>query len=197
MREFNLFIGLVLFTVCLSISVGCETGTAETESASGLPKLKFHKPADFPTAVARMGEIMDAIESDQAELETKTFKVLEVVHGTGSSAHSHFYLADSDEEHDDHGHETSEEKTHDVEVDMFTELVDIVRWLPDVAGDSDMNQANWNKVTDGSSSLGNILKRTTGASHEETRGKIQSESKIIRELLSELKSIADGNDAKN
>ena len=42
-------------------------------------------------------------------------------------------------------------------MDIFTELNDIVRWLPDVAADSDMSKQSWNSVKETSTQLVKVL----------------------------------------
>ena len=92
------------------------------------------------------------------------------VHGAGTpSAHSHYYLAkDHDHDHDhgehadDHGHshdENGSEKTHVVEIDVVTEIVDIVRWLPSIAGDGDMEKEAWEQVSSESKTLSDEIEK--------------------------------------
>lgn len=162
----------------------------DNDSGSDLPKLTFHRPKDFTTAVSRLVEISELIRSEEALPAAKKFKVLEVVHGTGSAAHSHYYLADS-EERDDHGHETSAEKMHDLEVDLFTELDDIVRWLPGIAGDGDMDKTTWDKVNELSTSLESALdKACSGKSGAELRAAISSDA-TIREHIDQLSKLSE------
>jgi hypothetical protein len=91
----------------------------------------------------------------------KTFKVVEVVHGTGSAAHSHYHLA-GEEDHD-HDHEESEEELlHDYEVGAVTEMADIVRWLPKIAGDSDLDEQSWKDVAACSKKLEELVSSKLG-----------------------------------
>ena len=42
-------------------------------------------------------------------------------------------------------------------ISSMDELLDVVRWLPDLAGDSDMSETDWNVVSDASNKLLMIL----------------------------------------
>lgn len=141
---------------------GCNSpvvGDSETAGEKKLPKMKFHKPKSFDVAVSRLEELHGAVMAEGDLPAPKVFDVVEVVHGTGAGAHSHYHLADEDHDHDGHGHVTSSEKTHEVEVDAVTELVDIVRWLPKIAGDGDMEKETWEQVKSESKKLSSELEQ--------------------------------------
>lgn len=186
----------ILVILCGSLA-GCgESGKSEVTGGDSvqveLPKQTFHRPENFTLAVARLSEIVLALRSDFALPAPKKFKVLEVIHGTGSSAHSHYYLADS-EHHDDHGHEDleSSEKLHDIEVDVYTELNDIVRWLPKIAGDGDMDKETWDQVNQLSKAFQDHLESVCDAKEgDELRDAIRSEAETIGEWIETLKKLA-------
>ena len=163
-------LSLVAFASLLPLLAGCpsidETPSATVET-NRLPKLSFHKPADFPAAVTRLEKIREAVLSDQPLPSPKTFRVVESIHGSGPGAHSHYHLAQESDEghsHDDaHGHShdgESSEVTHDVQVDVVTEMVDIVKWMPDIAADSDMEKGTWDQVKQASGDLHDRLTET-------------------------------------
>jgi hypothetical protein len=43
------------------------------------------------------------------------------------------------------------------ELDLFTEMYDVIRWLPDLAADSDLAEEPWNRVAAASRNLEDIL----------------------------------------
>ena len=149
------FVVVCLNILCLScflIVSGCELQTSANAASDGssdnkLPKLRFHQPATFDLAVSRIREIVGVAVSDNPLPAPKSFRVLEVVHGSGTAAHSHYYLAKEGEQpaepDDNHGHVTTDKKIHEVQVDMPTEFVDILRWLPEIAAAGDMGEADW------------------------------------------------------
>ena len=178
--------------LCLILlSGGCNTDQPVQADGDGggtsIPRLSFHKPDSFEAAVDRLSVLATAIQSDEPLPEPLEFKVLEVIHGTGAGAHSHFYLAD-EERHDDHGHEHEEssEKTHDVEVDVFKEFKDIVKWLPEIAGDGDMEESAWNQVKEISTAFGDVLE---SADTEDMRNALNSERDAINQLIGQLKDL--------
>ena len=46
---------------------------------------------------------------------------------------------------------------HDDEAEEFQELVDIINWIPELAADSDLNEADWNKANSAAVALAKIL----------------------------------------
>ena len=173
---------MVVLAIIPVTFLSCDKPTVETtasnaESVRPLPAsaIRFHKPKELKTAVSRMRELHDAITSSEPLPEPIEYQIKEVVHGTGASGHSHYYLRDhesssSEPEHDetedhDHDHETSDEKIHDVKVDAFVELKDLAKWLPKIASDSNMAESEWSKVNDISKQmtpmLSEIVKQST------------------------------------
>jgi len=147
--------GLSLAAVALLFTGGCvDSDSSEANStdaaAEALARLDFHKPKTLNNAVVRLREIHDAIAADSPFPEPLKFKVVEVIHGTGTGAHSHFYLADSDyKSHDDHHDEEMEsaEKFHEIEVGPVAEFRDIAKWLPKIATKTpDIEEETWNAV---------------------------------------------------
>lgn len=189
-------------TVCVGVLLtGCDSNSANSSNddakTSGLPKLKFHQPKTYSDAVVRLREIQDVLIGEDELPSPKQFKVLEIIHGEGAAAHSHYHLApgsegaeNEDHEHDDHGHEDmkTEEKTHDVEIDIFTEYDDIVRWLPIIAANSDMPEATWNTVKDVSVALEECLEGILDGTEDakEKRAGIKAKHDKIDGFLKQL-----------
>lgn len=146
--------------VCLAVTLGCsgQSDNAASSSNSKLPKLTFHRPPTGSDAINRIKELVHSVRADQALPEDRKFQVREVIHGSGASAHSHYYLVkdnsagdhseshDDHDDHDDHEHMESSEKRHEVSVDVFTELYDIARWLPKIAAKGDLAEEQWTAV---------------------------------------------------
>ena len=201
----SILIVLTILTVGLPLLSGCNptTGTmVADDSPKKLPKLKFHKPKSFQIAVARLDELRQIVISDEPLPPPKRFKVVESIHGTGPGAHSHYNLAkegasqsQADAKAHGHGHdeEESSERIHDVEVDAITEMVDIVKWLPNIAGDTDMDKTNWETVKTDSAGLHAALIETFEASDspEMKRQTLrQLDDQIIR-FTKSMSSISD------
>lgn len=203
MKEINEILSprlvLVLFALFGVLQIGCDStqsrhGTVKTNGESSLPKLKFHQPESYSDAVSRLREIQSAILSDGPLPVPLEFKVLEVIHGEGAGAHSHYHLESEQGEEGDHdhahGHEgmASSEKYHDVEVDIFTEFVDIVRWLSFIAADGDMPESAWNQVNSVSVEFEQCLKTALNGDYtdEEKRNEIKKKREEIEGYIQQL-----------
>ncbi len=203
----RMFTPLVAFASLLLLA-GCPGPVerqTETAEKNRLPKLSFHKPADFPAAVTRLKEIHEAVLSDQPLPSPKTFRVVESIHGVGPGAHSHYHLAresgDEGHSHDDaHGHShdgESSEITHDVQVDVVTEMVDIVKWMPDIAADSDMEKGGWDQVKQASGDLHDRLTETLAQADgpQAQREKLRELNGQLTEYLETMSSVTSQTEA--
>lgn len=133
---FALFICMLPFALS-----GCAEPNSATSSSDGssgakksLPYFSFHKPKEVKVAVGRIRELHDAITGSDPLPEPIFYQVKEVVHGSGASGHSHYYLHDPEkneegesEPHDEDGHVTTAENIHDVTIEPLAELKDILR----------------------------------------------------------------------
>ena len=167
----------------LSAANSSETGTKK------LPKLYLHCPKEFGASITRMREIHGAISSEDALPEPIVCKVVEVVHGQGAGAHSHYHLAGQKNEHDHE--ESSDEKTHDILVDIFTEFRDIASVLPKVASDSDMDESSWNAVKKASGEIVDLFDDSilTLSSTSDQRSKLTENKEQIGKLLVQLEAV--------
>lgn len=155
---------LAVFVCLVSFAlIGCVDPSSEASSTDGsqsvkkssLPYFSFHKPKEIKVAVARIRELHAAITSSDPLPEPIFYQVKEVVHGSGPSGHSHYYLHDPetakkdgavpDGAHED-GHVTTGEHIHDVTIEPMAELKDLMRWLPKIASNGDMPESEWVKV---------------------------------------------------
>ncbi len=201
--------GFVAVFSVVALMAGCNQADAtkpSTESKTArvkkLPKMKFHRPESFPVAVARLGEIHEVIISDSPLPEPKVFQVVEVIHGSGAGAHSHYHLASNPTDHGhghDHADEDSNEKKHEVKVDVITEMTDIVKWMPDIAGDTDMDKDLWSSVKTGSgdlqSQLSDALSKANG--QQEQRKAIQAMANKLLTFTEAMTAIANEMDDSN
>ena len=190
--------GLMTIVLICFFTVGCSessTGSNQPRFSKRIPKLKFHQPPNYSAAVARLREIHDAVMADAPLPDPKQLEILEVIHGSGASAHSHFHLATEDvEDHDygpGHDHLESAEKIHEIEIDIFTELLDIARWLPDIAAKGAMPEGSWNRVKAISGQLSTEIDQLLGdqQAKAQKRTALQQESKKIDGLLTELETV--------
>lgn len=166
-------------------AVGCSQSGAQKAGGSQqtkLPKLKFHRPKSLLAVAKRLDEICTALQSEGPIPEPIQFTVIELVHGEGSGAHSHYYLdksagssdpnveAGDEPDYDDHGGMKSVELTHQLEIDVFTELSDVILWIPNIAAAEGLEESEWTvinkKVRALEGSMVAELKRATKAAEK-------------------------------
>lgn len=173
-----------------SDSLAPTNSKSETNQTLPASAMRFHKPKELKDAVGRMKQLHDAMISNASLPQPIEYQVKEVIHGTGASGHSHYYLHEpeaspasgNDENtlfdysdatgHDDHDHETTGEKIHDVTIDPFVELKDLAKWLPKIASDSSMGESEWTQVNATSKQLTPMLNTIIqqSADNEKRRG---------------------------
>jgi ABC-type Zn2+ transport system substrate-binding protein/surface adhesin len=195
--------------------VGCSNEVAVETKAKALPKLDFHKPANFAAAVKRIRELHDAIASSDALPDPVSYTVVEVSHSHGEGkAHVHYHLdepgdhdhghdhdeGDHDHDHGDHDHGDHDDHSHPdpfdkpikhtVSVDAFTELKDIVRWLPAIASDGDLPQETWNQAKTISEEMTNSLEKVLLSDDPSTqRTSYQSDTSVLEKSITALESL--------
>lgn len=169
MKSINsLTIGLFVVTALL---VGCEGESKQANSnlknavSSSHPKL--YKPKTFTAATQRLKQIHESLIADGDFPDPVKVEYVEVVHGHGPSAHSHFYSAASYQANENgrghgeylNGRSEAEEsvKHHSMEVGLRTELADVIVWLPKIAAKSNLSEADWKSVDSISSQLTKIV----------------------------------------
>ena len=208
MKNLPLKILVVGVAVTLStVLLGCEqSGSQQTavKKDKPIPKQRFHLPKAYPKGVARIRELFDAVNGEGELPEPISYQVLEIMHGTGAAAHSHYHLLkdSKDQTFEDDGHVTMGEKTHKITVDWSSELSDLAKWLPKIAVGGDMNEQNWLKVKDLSEKLSSELETAfKDANDEQSKReslKLRGESiaKIIEQLETLLPNAANTEAAK-
>ena len=188
----------LLVTCCFVLSLGCgpQPGNAasakKTEMADakgGLPNNRFHRPKQLGPAVARLRELHEAIVAEGPLPEPIKVKVIELIHGSGPSAHSHYHLAD-DKDHGTHHEEGEKEKVHEYTVDAISELNDIVGWLPRIAGSSDLNENEWNGLKKLSDEFSAELETAFGDS-EDVESKRSAYQSVSEAAASNIESIEE------
>ena len=194
---------LALCFAGMLLLAGCDTGTAgKSESETKVPKLSFHKPRNFRLAVERLRELHSLLSGDEPMPAPISYTVEEVNHAhVGGHAHVHYKLVEasmddeamSDQEEDEHKNvEVIDSKTvaHKIEVDAFTEMADIAKWLPAIVSDSDMPADQWKSVKAVSEQLGSQLESFSSADQVETQRKeFQQRSGSFDEAIKELEKI--------
>lgn len=194
LKRFAAAMPALLFTILC----GCETSTsqqAESKTEKSIPKQRFHLPKTYPKGVQRIRELFDVVSGDGELPEPISYQVLEIMHGTGAAAHSHYHLLEgstkTDQVFEDDGHETTGEKTHTIVVDWSSELTDLAQWLPKIAVGGDMNEENWLKVRDLSASLSTeletMLRDTNDAKSK--RDSLKEHEKTIAEKIVKLENL--------
>lgn len=190
---------LVVFTLsCAALALpGCSnpaaTGPEGDSAKPKLPKMKFHRPKTAELAVKRLRELHTAIDSDLDMPQPTSFSVLEIIHGEGKSAHSHFYLESrykpEDEDHHHEGMKTSK-KVHQVQIDALTEMKDIVSWLPNIAAGANLAEAKWNEVNSESKSMEDLFEKqiTPAGSLDLKRQAYRKNAKTIQDCIARLET---------
>jgi hypothetical protein len=193
MNNASIKLSAAVSILLLNILCGCnESSSQQAEKATEkpIPKQRFHLPKAYPKGVERIRELFDSVSGDGELPEPITYQVLEIMHGTGAAAHSHYHLlkGSGDQEFEDDGHETVGEKTHTVVVDWSSELTDLARWLPKIAVGGDMDEQTWIKVQDLSASLSGELESAfkgagnAAAKREAVRQRAESIAGTIEQL---------------
>lgn len=202
----KMFLAPMAYAICavsmVTLLMGCggpaePPGTTTQVDKPKHPNLKFHRPKTLLAAVQRLSIIHEAVNGEGKLPSPTSFDYVEVIHGRGPSAHSHFYLADNFDsvmEHDEEGHDEEEHETierHTAVVDFRTEFADVVKWLPDIAAASDLGSADWQSISDVSKKMdeafvsipSDILDPTFRDSWKQKSSEIEAMLKIVQGTL--------------
>ncbi len=185
----------IMFALCVAMT-GCnetDSPVSQDSTVEKLPKLYLHCPDDFGVSVKRLRTLYDQLSSDAPLPDPKIIKVLEIIHGEGAGAHSHYHLAGQPHEEDHHEEEMVErEKTHDVEIDPFTEFRDIAWVLPNVAAQGDMQETEWVSVKKNAHEIVEIFDDLVGGKEtdDQKRETFVNDNEKIGQLLKQLESVA-------
>lgn len=134
--------------------------------------LNLHKPKNLELAIRRLKGIHLVITSNAPLPEPRTF----IEDHDHDHAHSH-----------SHSHSHSHADLESVEVSIFQELHDIVRWLPKIAADSDMDEETWNEVNQLQKRLEPLAEEITAAEKSDRRKVYQKNSQMWQETIDLLK----------
>ena len=123
-----------------------------------------HKPVNFPAAVDRLQQVHQELVKGPL-----VARKVHAVHHDHDHHHGHHHSHD-------HAH-------HHVHLDALQEISDIVRWLPELAADSDLSEESWNRVYATAKSLEVILADASARSGDE-RGEtyVQYQTEVDRHL---------------
>jgi hypothetical protein len=75
-------------------------------------------------------------------------------------------------------------------IDVFAEWTDLIRWLPDMAGDSDLKEPDWNRVNEATRQLEQIGRAWEKLDGDSRRSAFRSSIKAIRECWVILDEVA-------
>ena len=184
----------VFSSFLLILTIGCNESSKKSEpEVKSIPKLTLHLPDTYSEGIERIRKLFDSAIANEELPGPICYQVLEVVHGKGMAAHSHYYRFEETDKQsiDNHGHETTDEFIHSVEVDLFTELADLAKWLPNIAIDGDMDEATWLKVKKVSSSLSDELdeKFKSNTDAESRRHALRKHSESLSNLIVQLEDL--------
>ena len=176
--------------------VGCLSSTDSHEHA-----VYPHKPKDFKEAVVRLSDIHGQLVSDQPLPEPREFVVPGHTHHHSDHEHAHDHSHDDghnhghthqhgDDRHHGHGHSHGHEIA--VKVDISQEWIDIVRWLPSVAADSDLPKKSWDSVNQQCRKLSQLANQIAGDTPTDFRAAYQQRATEIEQALNALQeSLSD------
>lgn len=203
------FFGLL----CLGLSASCgcnepassSQATSAEEAETELPKLLLHLPKTGTQAVARMKELVAGLTAEGSLPDPYVYTVREIIHGSGPSAHSHYYRDKGDgkvpnfheDDHDDHEME-SDEKTHEVSVDPLEELRDLAYGIPKIAAKGDIDEAGWNTISKVSKEMTNLLGRHSDETPvEEKRQQIRAAADQFDAWISKIENCVSADSSMN
>ena len=190
-KRFMCFLMLAILTVGLGLTSGC----AESGSSGGvasLPKQTFHRPETGDQAVTRMKQLVEAIVAQDSLPAPIEYSVREVIHGTGASAHSHYYLIGEDGQSidEDHTEADSSEVRHEVQVDALTEFYDIVRWLPKTAALGSLKKKQWDAINGISKEMVSVMSifDSDETTEEQKRDLVRENSQQFTDWIGQIES---------
>lgn len=188
----------LLFVAALLVGCSAEPRQANSNHGDSSSHPELYRPKTMPVAIQRLKQIHESLMAEGEFPAPVTIEYVEVLHGQGASAHSHFYLAadfeanENGEGHDRHKEDDERVKHHSMEVGLRTELVDIITWLPKIAAKSNLNESNWNSVNSISSRLAKIIDEVgVDVSDDSFRESWKSKSDEIQPMLNEIQAIID------
>ena len=187
------YLAVLICMLGMVFLAGCEKkqSSAETGEAKGPPKLAFHKPRNFGLAVERIREIHKSLVGEEEMAAPISYTVVEVNHAhPGGSPHVHYELIDLETETPADG-----AVTHSISIDAFTELNDVVKWLPNIASDSDMGPKEWKQVKEAADQLTAQLEKLTGENSAAKRKNYQTEAESFDKAIGKLEALAKPNAA--
>ncbi len=184
--------------VAVGLVAGCtnsDSGNTASVEKHKLPKMTFHRPEGLQNAIDRMQSIHGALIGTGELPQPTSYEVVEVIHGEGAAAHSHYYLASEYKEgmdhHDDHAEMKESIERHQVVVDARTELNDIAGWLPEIAVLTNLDEPDWNALKDTSKSIQSLFKGISDDSSEsEFREAWKTKSAEMETHMNKLQEIA-------
>ena len=101
--------------------------------------------------------------------------------------HHHHHAHDH---HHSHGHDHSHSHDHEhISLDALQEMNDLVRWLPDLAADSDLKEEPWNRVHAATNALAVILTEASSQNGDERREAYLKHETVVEEHVRELLEI--------
>ena len=99
---------------------------------------------------------------------------------------------------DEHGEEDEQIEHHTMNVDLRTELADIVAWLPDIAPSSNLNETNWNSVDAIAKRLASVIDGIgEDVADSAFRESWKLKSQKIEAMLDELQSLVDASSGES
>lgn len=188
---------ICLGILALASITGCNPPSGAEGDAAGkskLPKMKFHRPKTAALAAKRLRELHEALASEGELPKPIEFSMVEVIHGEGSGAHSHYYLEskwDPDAEDEHHGEMKETIKKHQIKVDPFTEFTDIVAWTPNIAAAAELSEEQWNEISQICEAMGKTLETgmKSGASNAEKREAYKKNATEFAGFIAKLESL--------
>lgn len=169
---------VILVFAVSAMMIGCQTEETDDDEHH----THHHKPRSFSVAFDRLVELHQQIRHEASH--------------DGGDDHDH---DDPDEhEHDhaeEHGHDHADEHDHadghdhadsHSDQDRYEESLDIARWLPDLAAESDLDESAWNQTNRVAGRLETILKQVCSDDGDRRRKAYLNEISKIEDCHREL-----------
>jgi hypothetical protein len=151
----------MLVVLALAAGGGCHRDAHE-EPEHHVPA---HRPADYPTAVARLEELhRKFLAGEPAGTATEPAATAMEPNGTAREA---------------------------VAIDPFDEFHDVARWLPELAGDSDLAEAEWVRVERQARTFVDAFAPVRAAALADRPRSYDGRRELFEAGLRELRAVAD------
>lgn len=209
--------GLASLLLCSGCGDATPVSTKVATERKELPKFSFHKPRNYALAVERVAQIHESLISEGDFPTPTSYTVTKAGDSDGANvAQASYVLVEGsyqsearheccdhhcDHEGEDHTHShrdpfATEPEKHTVIVDAFTELADIVGWLPSLASDSELYIADVDAIKSASQEMLSTFGSVEGDTKESKLESYKTNADALGSSLEKLKALVKESSAK-